>query len=358
MGIKNLSVLINDKAPDAYKKINMPCFSGKRVAIDGHNLIYRLFSIYLKDEINKTDVINQEVNRDNVVNKWILSFIDHGIMWIENGITPVFIFDGIHLNEKEKTKNKRIEVKKKSREKAKDILEEIKSKDIFDLDEKKIAEAKHHMAMDISLKSDEIKLLQSRLIDYGFPVIIAQNDAEQLCSMLALEHKVEAVFSADMDTLTYGCPLIVTEIDKYSGNGTILLSCIELEKILKGFDMDYKSFVDLCIMCGCDYNENIPKIGCKRAFSLIEQFGSIENLPKQYDTNILNYERCREIFSYYDTQITDEQLNMKAIQTSYNTKEYKWRENKLNYAMKQLPIPSNSNKKYVSRPNNVVIIIE
>lgn len=357
MGIKNLSVLIHEKAPNAYVNITMPSLSGKRVAIDGHNLIYRLFSVHLKEEINKTNILSDEVNRENVVQKWILSFIDHGIMWVENGISPIFVFDGGHLDEKEKTKMKRIELKKKSREKAREILEEIKNNDIFTLEEKKITEAKHHLSMDISLKFDEIKLLQTRLEDFGFPVFVAENDAEQLCSMLALEKKVDAVFSADMDTLTYGCPLLITDIDKYSGSGTILLNCIKMEEILHGFDMNYQTFVDLCIMCGCDYNENIPKVGCKRAFHLMEEFGSIDNLPKTYDIGILNHQRCREIFSYSETGIDDQCMLMKGIKTSQNMKEYKWRENKLLFALKQMPQQSHSPRKYISRPNNVKIVI-
>jgi flap endonuclease-1 len=35
-------------------------------------------------------------------------------------------------------------------------------------------------------------------------------------------------------------------------------------------------FIDLCIMCGCDYASNIRGIGAVRALNLIKQHGSLE----------------------------------------------------------------------------------
>ena len=53
-------------------------------------------------------------------------------------------------------------------------------------------------------------------------------------------------------------------------------------------------------MCGTDYNDNIPKIGPKNAFKLINEFKSIEKIKevKDYDISILNHVRVRELFSF------------------------------------------------------------
>ena len=32
---------------------------------------------------------------------------------------------------------------------------------------------------------------------------------------------------------------------------------IDLDKVLEGFEMTYDEFIDLCILCGCDYTGNI-----------------------------------------------------------------------------------------------------
>ena len=53
-------------------------------------------------------------------------------------------------------------------------------------------------------------------------------------------------------------------------------------------------------MCGTDYNKNIHKIGPEKAYKLIKEHGSIDNLPfEKTVTNILNYVRGRELFREY-----------------------------------------------------------
>ena len=47
-------------------------------------------------------------------------------------------------------------------------------------------------------------------------------------------------------------------------------------------------------MCGCDYNENIFRVGPAKAFKLLLKHGNIENVP--LDTTCLNYKFCREQF--------------------------------------------------------------
>ena len=49
-----------------------------------------------------------------------------------------------------------------------------------------------------------------------------------------------------------------------------------------------------------DYNKNIHKIGPEKAYKLIKEHGSIDNLPfEKTVTNILNYVRGRELFREY-----------------------------------------------------------
>lgn len=78
--------------------------------------------------------------------------------------------------------------------------------------------------------------------------------------------------------------------------------------------MNHQQFLDLCILCGCDYNDRAsfeaktpgkrPRgIGWKTAFKLIKEHGSIENIGELQGINIspLNYKRCRELFSVPET---------------------------------------------------------
>jgi flap endonuclease-1 len=51
---------------------------------------------------------------------------------------------------------------------------------------------------------------------------------------------------------------------------------IDLSVLLPELELSMDQFIDLCIMCGCDYASNIRGIGAVRALSLIKQHGSIE----------------------------------------------------------------------------------
>lgn len=42
-------------------------------------------------------------------------------------------------------------------------------------------------------------------------------------------------------------------------------------------------FIDLCIMCGCDYTKNIGGIGPVKAFKFIKEHGDIESILKQLE---------------------------------------------------------------------------
>ena len=42
--------------------------------------------------------------------------------------------------------------------------------------------------------------------------------------------------------------------------------------------MDHKQFVDLCILCGCDYMDKIGGMGPVSAFKMIKECGTIENV--------------------------------------------------------------------------------
>ena len=47
--------------------------------------------------------------------------------------------------------------------------------------------------------------------------------------------------------------------------------------------MNQTEFIDLCILCGCDYTTNIPGIGPVTAFKLIEDYKNIESIIEKIE---------------------------------------------------------------------------
>jgi flap endonuclease-1 len=55
--------------------------------------------------------------------------------------------------------------------------------------------------------------------------------------------------SEDMDSLTFGS----THLLRGFNSKKEPISQINLQEVLDGFEMNMDEFIDLCILCGCDY---------------------------------------------------------------------------------------------------------
>ena len=47
-----------------------------------------------------------------------------------------------------------------------------------------------------------------------------------------------------------------------------------------------KEFIDLCILCGCDYTNTIGGIGPVKAYKFIQDFGTIEEVLKHVEWEV------------------------------------------------------------------------
>ena len=45
--------------------------------------------------------------------------------------------------------------------------------------------------------------------------------------------------------------------------------------MMKDFDLTDQQFMDMCVLCGCDYASKIEGIGPVKAFKYIKEHGSI-----------------------------------------------------------------------------------
>jgi 5'-3' exonuclease len=142
--------------------------------------------------------------------------------------------------------------------------------------------------------NDEMDTVRDMFDILGVPWVIADGEAETLCSHLCLRGEVDAVLSEDSDVMAYQTPLFISKINIY--RDTVIE--VDFKKILEGLEISKEQFVDLCIMCGTDYNKNIPKVGPKTALNLIKEYGSIEGINENttYSISILNHEKVRELF--------------------------------------------------------------
>jgi len=146
--------------------------------------------------------------------------------------------------------------------------------------------------------NDECKRLL-RLM--GIPYVEAPCEAEAQCAALVRAGKVYAAGSEDMDTLTFGAPILLRHLT-FSETRKLPIDEYCLDKVLTCLELTMDQFTDLCILLGCDYCESIRGIGPHRAFRLIKEYGSIEDILKNLDKEKYPmpenwaYENARSLF--------------------------------------------------------------
>lgn len=111
----------------------------------------------------------------------------------------------------------------------------------------------------------------------GVPVIDAPSEAEAQCAAMAKAGVVYGAATEDMDCLTFGCPTLIRHLMAPSSSNTPIQE-FSLATLLQELDVNMEQFIDMCILCGCDYASNIRGIGAVRALSLIKQHGSLEKV--------------------------------------------------------------------------------
>lgn len=322
MGIQNFHSFVKKHAPHVYRQIHLSEYAGKRVAVDISGLIY------------KYKILNK--------GKWLDSFVYLVLSLRRNRVHPIFVFDGQAPAEKDEEKTRRSAQRKVLSEKVFSLRESLDQyyssgevNSVLVETMKKIGEdgppsllsSSGSRGINTSLLEKKFDKMESQIVHWGegemedlhtlfdlmgVQYLTAPTEAESMCASMALDGKVEAVVSNDSDVCAYGVQKFLYEINGMNE------TCIEIDynELLTGLNLTSDQFLDFCIMCGCDYNDNIPGIGPMNSYKLIKQFNRIENLPEKYDVSILRYARSREIFKTrfsYEDEVLSQQPSPSAL---------------------------------------------
>jgi 5'-3' exonuclease len=154
----------------------------------------------------------------------------------------------------------------------------------------------------VNISKDDIADLKNLLTLFGVPFIQAPGEAEALAAYLSNIKDITAILTEDTDVLAYGTSIFISDYNTSSGECQV----IYLKDVLEALDYSFAEFQDFCIMCGTDYNYNIPNYACMKVFKVITQYRSIEKFieaedkkNKPLDYKILNHKRSRELFQTF-----------------------------------------------------------
>ena len=289
MGIKGLTPLLKDKAPQCIESISLSQLRDKRIAID--------ISIFLYKSLSNVRYNGEYLrNSEGKIVSHIVGIFQKTIQYLSVGIQPIYIFDGKPPEEKRECIRERNQKVQECKQKMES--EQTSQQEKHKLEKGTIRLTKEHI--------DDVKHLFDLMgISYIHNDI---GEAEAYASELCRLGYVEAVVTEDMDTLAYGCPRMIRNCIDRSIKRKDVVSCFSYESLIKGFDVTPEQFVDICILCGCDYCPTIPKVGPIRAFQYIKQYGSIETMIDSGKFVIPDgfkerFEKSRELFQVFRDKV-------------------------------------------------------
>merc|ERR1712228_80453 len=221
----------------------------------------------------------------------IIGFFYRTIRMMENGVKPIYIFDG----KPPAFKQEELRQRKEKRDKAEIELKE--------------AEEAGDTARMIQMQKRTTKVTKSHVLDVqqlltymGVPWYAAPGEAEAQASRMCADGIVYGAGTEDMDALTFGTTKLVRHLTDSEARKKPVLE-FDLSKVLSGLDVTMAQFIDICILCGCDYCPSIRGIGPKRAYEFIKKWQNIEgviegikDMQKYKIPENWQYKESRELF--------------------------------------------------------------
>merc|ERR1719253_2076004 len=204
---------------------------------------------------------------------------------MENGIKPVYVFDGkppeLKLGELAARREKAANAKEK-------LAEAQKSGD-----SEAILKATKGTVRVSKEQNEQTKHLL-RLM--GVPVVEAPSEAEATCAALCRDGKVYASATEDADCLTFGTSILVRNLMAAESQKKTILE-VSLEKVLEQLNISMTQFIDFCILSGCDYCDTIKGVGPSTAIKMIIEHGTLEKVLENIEP-----ERVPANFRYQDAR--------------------------------------------------------
>lgn len=302
MGIYNLQKFLEEMALNCFKVIALDELRNYRFGVDANGYFKTNVSVIYRSYVSSMTDPSEPIDREFIVNRLIEQVVNLYRKMCRYGITLVMCWDGIPLQDKQKTNNDRRETERKNQQNYEEALQKYKRIDRLmrsPADVKALKDALYKLSA--TLKRDERMIIKKAIEDLGMPSIQAEHDGEKLCSILAIEGFVYGVYSRDTDNYAFGSPRTFTEFGKKDNLNRETINYTCLETILSDLNLTHSQFLDLCIIAGCDYNEHINRVTAKKALQQLKQYGNYDNIEKNRalpSMEQLNYKRCREIFAY------------------------------------------------------------
>ncbi|MEM5872660.1 MAG: flap endonuclease-1 [Candidatus Aenigmatarchaeota archaeon] len=291
-----MGVDIKDLVEDIKQEVELSSLSNKIIAIDAYNTLYQFLSI-----IRDKDTGEPLRDSKGRITSHISGIFYRTINLLENGIKPIYVFDG----EPPKFKLKEIERRQKMREEAFKKWQEALEKG-----EEAITYAKA-----ASILTKEMVEETKELLSYmGLPYVQAKSEGEAQTAYLVNKGYAYASASQDYDSLLFGSIRLIRNLNltgkrklpKKEIYVEIKPEIIELNALLQKYRITREQLILIGIIVGCDYFEGVKGYGPKKALELVRELKTFERIK-----NYLKLpDEVEEIYNFFLNPEVEEKIEI------------------------------------------------
>ncbi|MCL4389185.1 flap endonuclease-1 [Candidatus Marsarchaeota archaeon] len=252
-------------------KISLEELNGKTIAIDAFNVLYQFLTI-----IRGPDGTQLKDFKGNVTSH-LSGLFYRTIELVDNGIRPVYVFDGIPSKLKQKT----IEARMNRREKAYQAWQ--KAKEAGEMEE-----ARKYAQQSTRINEYIIESSKELLNYMGIAHMTAPGEGEAQACDMCKKGLVYAAASQDYDTLLFASPRIIRnltisgrrKLPKKNVYIEIEPEMVDLKDTLKSIGVTQKQLIWVGILLGTDFNEGIRGVGPVTAVKIAKSAKSIADVER------------------------------------------------------------------------------
>ncbi|KAJ5153120.1 Exodeoxyribonuclease 1 [Penicillium canariense] len=281
MGIKGLHGLLKS----IQKQCHLKNYSGQTLGVDAYGWLHR-----------GTVACSVDLVLDRPTRKHLDFVLNRVRMLLFFGVTPYLVFDGDNLPSKAGTEQDR----HRRRQESKAMGLELQRKG-------RIPEAYQEFQKAVDVTPHMARQLIEELKEMNVQYVVAPYEADAQLVYLEQQGLIQGIISEDSDLLVFGAKRLLSKLDQHGDcieiNRANFTACREVS-LVGWSDADFRR---MCILSGCDYLANIPKMGLKTAYRSIRKHRTVEKTLRmlQFENHmqvpadyLANFKQAEHTFLY------------------------------------------------------------
>jgi flap endonuclease-1 len=264
------------------QELSWDALAGRSLAVDGYNAVYQfLATIRQRDGQLFTDP-------NGKVTSHLMGTFYRTTSLLQQGVLPVWVFDGKPPERKAGTIRQRIALKEKAEGEYREALA------AGDLET-----ARRKAAQTSRLTRPMVDELVELLGAMGVPTVLAPSEGEAQSAAMAAKGTVWASASEDYDTLLFGAPRLVRGLAaRGRGGSTPGAQFVDRAELLARLGIDGDELITLGIIVGTDFNDGVRGYGPKKALKAVQEHLGFRATVEKVGLDLAEAEAVAEIFRH------------------------------------------------------------